>query len=307
MAEEVITLSTPVPNDDGATLTQRLPTTGRSRRPISFFAARRLRMGVVTFVAAVLLCLLFRRRYLSLAPDTVASGWVLLILVVFLAAYNLRKKLPFIPLGRSSTWLQLHIYAGLLSVIIFVAHSHGRMPRGMFEAFLALLYSSTAISGLVGLALTRLLPPRLTARGEQVLFERIPAFRRKLRELGELTARNSVTEADATTLADFYAGRAAPFFAAPRNFVRHLLQSSQPRQTLLAELEDLDRYLNPREREFATELRDLIHAKDDLDHQYALQATLKGWLFVHLPLTYSLLLVASVHLFLVRAFGGGGA
>ena len=67
----------------------------------------------------------------------------------------------------------------------------------------------------------------------------------------------------------------------------------------------MDRYLNDEERNFAAQLRELAEKKDELDYQYALQATLKGWLFVHVPLTYSTILLMSLHAVLAYAFRGG--
>lgn len=274
---------------------------------IGFFARRRLRMATVTVLSALALCWWLRARHFALRPDVVDSGVVLAVLVLLLAAYNLRKKLTFLPLGRSSTWLQAHIYMALLSVVAFAAHTHGRLPRGPIEIFLACLYLGVAGSGIVGLVITRVFPACLSTRGEEVIFERIPQFRRKLRMLAEIAVLRSVTEADKTTLSDFYTRRLSRFFSGPRNFWLHLFQSQRARRRLLAELADLDRYLNAAEGQIAAELRDLVETKDDLDYQYALQATLKGWLFVHLPLTYGLLLVAAVHVVLVHAFRGGAS
>jgi hypothetical protein len=48
-----------------------------------------------------------------------------------------------------------------------------------------------------------------------------------------------------------------------------------------------------------------VRQKDGLDYHHALQLTLKLWLFVHIPLTYSLLIFSLVHLVLVYAFAGG--
>ncbi|HWE94891.1 MAG TPA: hypothetical protein VG269_13075 [Tepidisphaeraceae bacterium] len=270
-----------------------------------FFAMRRLRQAVATALVATAVCLWLRARHFALRPDAFDSGWVLGVLVLLLAAYNLRKKLTFLPLGRSSTWLQLHIYLALLSVIAFAAHTHLRLPRGPLEISLACLYLGVAGSGIAGLVLTRVLPVCLSTRGEEVIFERIPQFRRKLRILAEIAVLRSVTEADQTTLSDFYTRRLARFFGEPRNFWLHLFQSQRPRRRLLAELADLDRYLDPAEREIAADLRDLVEVKDDLDYHHTLQATLKGWLFVHLPLTYGLLLVGAVHVVVVHAFRGG--
>ena len=51
-------------------------------------------------------------------------------------------------------------------------------------------------------------------------------------------------------------------------------------------------------------LRAAVEAKDDLDYHYAHQAVLKYWLFVHVPLAYSLVLVSGLHVVLAFAFGG---
>ena len=52
-------------------------------------------------------------------------------------------------------------------------------------------------------------------------------------------------------------------------------------------------------------LGDLVRQKDGLDHQYALQSILKWWLFIHIPLTYSLLIATGLHVVLVHGFSLG--
>ena len=56
-------------------------------------------------------------------------------------------------------------------------------------------------------------------------------------------------------------------------------------------------------------MEDLESAQDVAkQHQLdlvALQGVLKCWLFIHVPLIYSLLLAAVVHLVVVYAFSGG--
>ena len=48
------------------------------------------------------------------------TGWVLLAGMLVLTFYNARKKLPFLPLGKSETWLQIHIYLGFFTVVLFL-------------------------------------------------------------------------------------------------------------------------------------------------------------------------------------------
>jgi hypothetical protein len=67
-------------------------------------------------------------------------------------------------------------------------------------------------------------------------------------------------------------------------------------------LESTRRYLNEAEEGLARTLADLIEAKRNLDAQLAGQRLLKLWLFVHVPLTYGLLVLIAAHVWLVLHF-----
>ena len=57
-------------------------------------------------------------------------GVLLLFLVLALALFNARKKLPFLPLMKAATWLQIHIYAGWFCLFVFLLHIRFRIPSG---------------------------------------------------------------------------------------------------------------------------------------------------------------------------------
>lgn len=269
------------------------------------FSSRRYRNISIFLVVAILALMLATVSSIALRDTARLSGWVVLALVILLASYNVRKKLPFLPLGSASTWLQFHIYAALLSGVLFGIHVDWSFPNGLFESILALLFAGTFFSGVFGLFVSRTLTKRLTTQGKEVLFERISVYRSHLQgEVEEIVLR-CLAENDSTTITQFYADRLRPFFAEVRNFWQHLLQSHRPRQALLSEIKSFDRFLNPAERQSMSEIAGRVKAKDDLDYQYALQATLKYWLFVHVPLTYALLVFAAFHTLLVHAFSGG--
>lgn len=267
--------------------------------------ARRVRnLALMVFVGCALL-LMNRISAAALRDTARQSGWLLLAMVLFLAAYNLRKKLAFLPLGSSATWLQVHIYVGLLTGLVFGIHISWNIPGGVFESVLALLYASVFISGVAGLFLSRSLARRLTTRGSEVMFERIPIHRKQLATEVETIVLRCLDETESTAVAQFYAERLRPFFAVARNFWHHLLHSNRPRFALLNEIQAHHRYLNESERHTMLQVSICVEMKDDLDYQYALQATLKYWLFAHVPLTYALLVFAAFHLLLVSAFAGG--
>lgn len=271
------------------------------------FAGRRRRNAAITVILAVLL-IAFQNTYeATLWSGEFLSGWLLLGAVVLLALYRARKKLPVLPVGSSAAWLQVHIYLGWLSVVLFLMHVRWGLPTGWLEGFLAAVFTLVAASGVLGAFLSRALAKRLTRRGEEVILERIPFFIAELRAEVEETALRAAQETESSSISDFYDNSLRQFFRGPRNMGQHLIASNRASFVIYRELDDIGRYLDPREQEYAEHLRDLIRRKDDLDFSHALQTALKAWLFVHVPLTYGLLILALLHLVLVHAFGGGVA
>jgi len=138
-----------------------------------------------------------------------------------------------------------------------------------------------------------------------VPYERIPVIRRSLRERAEALVLAGIPAASATTLADFYAARLSIFMKGPANFGPHLFGSSRTINSLLADLGQVQRYLSEDEKKTAGELAAILREKDALDLHRSVQLVLKGWLFVHIPLTYGLLVFIAAHVVLVYAFSGG--
>src|SRR4029078_4567624 len=106
-------------------------------------------------------------------------------------------------------------------------------------------------------------------------------------------------------IAEFYVRHLSGYFADTRNYWFHLVGSRLPLNVLVTELEDLRRYLKPQECATLDHLARVVRQKDGLDYHHSLQFTLKIWLFVHLPLTYSLMIFTLLHIVLVLAFSGG--
>ncbi len=228
-------------------------------------------------------------------PAVKASGLLLFTLMVFLTLFNARKKLPFIPVLQASTWMQLHIYLGYFTLLLFFLHMGIRIPQGGLEISVALLFLSVSLSGVLGAYLSRTFPVRLTHHGENLLFERISGIRYQLAEQVEALVVDSVSTTNSSTIADFYREHLRDYFARSHNFWSHLTGSPRPLRRLLERMDALDRFLNADERKYMEQLTEQVRVKDNIDFQWYLQGTLKIWLFVHIPLTYALLLFAAVH------------
>jgi hypothetical protein len=148
-------------------------------------------------------------------------------------------------------------------------------------------------------------PERLGRHGERIVFERIPVFRAQLTREVEALATRSVTELSSTAIADYYARRLQPFFRRARNRSAHLIGYNAPAQAMVREIAGIKRYLDDAGREILDDIEARVLAKNNLDYQETWQLVLKGWLFVHIPLTYSLLLVMVVHVLLAYGFSMG--
>ena len=231
------------------------------------------------------------------------TGWILLAVMIFLALYNGRKKIPFLPAGKSEAWLQLHIYAGYFTVLLFGIHVDFRVPDGWFEGILTLLFLIVTVSGFVGLFLSRILPKRLNTRGGEVIFERIPAIRTALREEAEKIVFGA--QLKSTTIAELYARQLSGFFAKPQFFWPHLVDSRAPLNAIVREIDEIRPFVSAQEQPSLEKLTELVRRKDGLDYHHALQLALKIWLFVHLPFTYGLMIFSIAHLIVVFAFSGG--
>lgn len=269
------------------------------------FGQRRLRNLAIAGMMAGLIVAVELLYDMSLRDSAFMNGWVLFAGMVLLAIFNLRKKLNILPLLRMSAWLQLHIYSGLVCLLLFLLHTEFSFPSGPFEIILWALYMTMTVSGLVGVSLSRLLPHRISARGERVIFERIPVLRAQIARDVEELAMTSVQETRASTIADFYAAELAPYLRRPKHLIGHLLGANRPERRLHVAIRELERYLDERGRQILEEIDALVSAKADLDYQYATQLTLKSWLFFHLPLNYGLMLFTLAHIVIVYAFATG--
>jgi hypothetical protein len=274
---------------------------------MKYFAARRVRNASITLAAIAVLWLWVRAEEQSLQATAFTTGYLLLAAIGFLAIYNLRKRLPFLPLGSSSAWLQWHLYVGMGTIGLFALHVGPNWPRGPLNIALAAVYLLTIGSGLVGLYLSRTIPAQLSRVGREVIYERIPGLRQQVRRQASELVLQSVSASGATTLADFYTARLYEYFEQPRGWSYDFRPTTARRRALMREMHDIRRYLSDQEQSFCERLFALVRAKDDLDFHESRQRNLKLWLFVHIGLTCSLVLLAALHGLLALAFAGGGA
>ena len=254
------------------------------------------------FLVSVLVLVVHSALQNTFFDASSTSGIALLLLIALLMLFGVRKRLSFLPLLPASVWLKIHTYVGLLSLVVFVAHNGLSSPQGGLDRLLAAMFVITGVSGIGGLILSRILPARLTAHGENLNYQQIPALCQSLREEVETLILAATESTDSSTISDFYETNLATYFARPRFIWGSLFPETRVPRKLTERLEGLKRYLNEEEEGIAEQLIEMVVKKKNLDVQWNLQSVLKFWLFIHVPLSFGLLALVAAHIALVWQF-----
>ncbi|MGA1316052.1 MAG: hypothetical protein ACO3YN_03860 [Rubrivivax sp.] len=225
----------------------------------------------------------------------VATGAVLLALVLLLALYGVRRRLPSLPLGRASTWLAVHVIGGLAGVGAYVVHAGAAWPSGAADQALAVLFLVVVVSGVVGHLLQAIVPRRLTRAGSEIIYERIPAEIARLRAQAESTILDAAAACGHDTLGNYYAQSLAWYFDKPRFALQHLLGTAAAQVWEARKLAAVERLLDAQERTHLASIAKLCSAKRAIDVQYALQTLLRRWLLIHAPAASAFMVMAAWH------------
>ncbi|HSR51225.1 MAG TPA: hypothetical protein VLV83_10385 [Acidobacteriota bacterium] len=258
--------------------------------------------GLRWFLMSVMALLVIAVIHSSLAEWSpgnwwgLSYGWAAALLMAGAGAYAWRRRIPAAAssrgLGSARSWLQFHIYGGLLCLLLIFLHMGFSLPTGQLTWLLFLLSLWTIVSGLLGVAIQKYYP-RLLASGLSVeaLYQRIPELTAELRERAE-----KLIEECGPAVGEFYGDRLEPVLEAPSPRWTYLLDIRGGIDTRLREFDHLSRVVGEQERAHIEELRRIYRAKLELDAQYSVQRLLRGWLVIHGPLSLALLALLLLHI-----------
>ena len=266
------------------------------------FGRRRAINTGVLLLSCCLMFLMLRVSQISFVGGSEWTGWTLFTGLVVLLSYAVRRRLSTLNLGRMAVWLQIHLYLGFFTAFLFLLHIGWRVPNGWFDLALTISLLGVVLTGVLGIFWSRRLPTLLTALGEDVLYERIGGFTRRLQDRAETLVLETVKASGSREFADFYQNIGHDYFCKPRFQWSRLYRKYQPQRKIERELDALSRYNDADGLRVVDELRDLVRNKSLLDAHYTLQGALRYWLFVHLAFALSLVPLVLTHIVLVYNF-----
>lgn len=252
-------------------------------------------------------------------------GFVGSALMLFAGLLGARKRVRIWRLGRGQEWVRAHIWLGLISFPIILFHAGMNLGRGPLTAVLMWLFIIVIFSGIVGVILQHVLPRMLLDRvPHESIYEQVPhvidqlreeadnliekvcgSFDRKdtlhavqqtghalARKAQELKARAAVQPIEGSEeLKRFYIVEVRPFLR-PENFGGGELLLAKTSSARFGRI----RLLLPNAlHETLQDLESLSQERRELALQQKLHYWLHGWLLVHIPIAYALLLLSVVH------------
>jgi hypothetical protein len=279
--------------------------------------------ALVGFVVALAVYIPYARAALrgprGGSPIGLAFGIAGSALMVFAGLLAARKKVPVWRLGSAQTWMKGHLWLGLLSFPLILFHSGFRFG-GPLTTALMWLFIIVIVSGIVGALLQNYLPRIMMSELPlETVYEEIPHVRAQLlAEANQLLASAlgspsvepnfaavplrlgaaataaapvEVEKEAAERLAQFFRGEVRPFLENPKS-AGHPLADSHRAESIFR---DARIVLPPPLATALDELEDICEEERQLTKQDRLHRILHGWLLVHVPLSFALLLLAAVH------------
>jgi len=280
---------------------------------------------LIASVAILLFTVAVYVPYAMTAPQGAKGGSALgitygvigFVFMIFAGLLGMRKKFPIWRIGRAQTWMRGHLWLGLISFPIILLHAGFHFGSGLTRV-LMWLFVFVVLSGVVGAIIQHFMPRQLLSQVPmETIYEQIQHVREQLvAEADKLVTDATVPEIYA---APAYATAGAPFEPIPpavevddrsvmelqrfyERQMRPYISRGGSRGEPIANgssarvtFQQLRVLLPPAMHSSVDDLENICEEKRQLDWQNRMHRLLHGWLLVHIPFSFALLLLGAIH------------
>ena len=242
-------------------------------------------------------------------PLGLVFGSVAFAIFLFASALGIRKKKRLWPIGNVQLWLKAHIWLTVLTIPLVLFHC-GFSSGGAHTSWLVALYLVVMGSGFFGLALQQFMPRLMKERlPREVVFEQIPHFRgvlfeaalairKRLRALATAGVAPADDDPSTEVLARFLDDECLLYLAVERGD-RHPLANDK---TALDRFRTLKLNVAAEWQPTVEELQRCCDERRLMDLQTKYQHWLHGWLVIHIPTSFALLIFTAWHAWVAVRF-----
>jgi hypothetical protein len=236
--------------------------------------------------------------------------------MIFAGLLSFRKKVPVWRIGRAQSWMRGHLWLGLISYLIILYHGGLHFGAGLTNVMMW-LFTIVIVSGVLGAALQHYMPRMILSQVPmETIYEQIGNVRQQVLEEADKLVAAAAPE---ITAAPAYATAGAPFEPIAREVetdeagvaelgsfysreVRPFLQHAGAGHFDMANASRAKgmfqqiRILLPASlHPTVEELENICEEKRQIERQVRMHRVLHGWLLLHIPLSFALLLLGAIH------------
>jgi hypothetical protein len=246
--------------------------------------------------------------------------------MIFAGLLGARKKKPILRVGKAQTWMRGHLWLGTIAFPIILLHAGFRFGFGLTN-WLMWIFLLVVASGIFGAVLQHFMPRNITERlPMETIYEQIGRVRTQLVDesrniveaacftltgeishasleqraaaaaagtMGGVTVATglNVDEEAASDLHQFYEQKLKPFLCEFGSRGLDIADSANSKGMF----QQLRLLLPAGLHETVDDLEAICEEKRELDQQTIYHRVLHGWLLVHIPLSYAVLLLGAIH------------
>lgn len=241
--------------------------------------------------------------------------------MVFAGLLSVRKKWRVARIGRAKIWMRAHLWLGFLAFPIIIYHSAFGLGGSLTTA-LMVMFVFVWVSGIAGAALQHYIPTVMTREApmetiydqiesvlghlvreaEDIMVKLVPAM--EAMPVPEVVGERTITrtvfldkaarEADSKALQPIrtlYTEKLQGYLLRPGDFKHELANPA-----VSAKMFDQVRQMSPTAiDQYVDDLENICDEKRQLDKQSRLHKILHGWLMVHIPVSWALLVLGGIH------------
>jgi hypothetical protein len=257
------------------------------------------------------------RNTVGAKPMGLAFGILAFLIFLFASALGIRKKRRLWRIGNVQVWLKAHIWLTILTIPLVLFHCGFRLG-GPHTSILFWLYAIVMVSGFFGWTMQHFLPHLIMERlPREWVYEQIPNVRAANFEAALEYTKELETAASAKAVpAGGTTGTMTGGDASPRLILEFLTGAAMPfladggaKRTRLAERRTSDELFKLLRVNVADNFRpqvDTIKAWCDdhrlMSYQEKLHHWLHGWLIIHIPVSFILLVWTVWHIFITFTY-----
>jgi len=232
---------------------------------------------------------------LKFVANSLLSGWLLLTVLLLLFAMPLLFKILRVSGSVKAQQITVHTVLALFLGYLFAIHLNFKLPTGVFETLLASMFVLVWVAGVLMLLTQPWLNRNLVREQDNNVFDNFDHHRNTMRHQIEKIVFTHIEQTRTQKLLMFYLQYLKQFVDNKHSALFYFLHYHTFQLELKKDINALRGFLPASDQVAIKQLENLISKKLSLEHRYHKRNLLRCVIYLHIPLSYALLVAVALH------------